>query len=192
MGNVLYRCAWANNHPLETEYHDAEWGIPINDDRLFFEMLTLESAQSGLSWLTILKKREGFRQAFDNFEIEKVAEYKDEKVLSLLDDTRVIRHKQKILATINNAKCILALQSEYGSFSSYLWKFVDNQPIINCWENEQEIPASTQLSDLISKELKQKGFKFFGTTTCYAFMQATGIVNDHVVDCFRFNDNQRV
>lgn len=180
-------CAWACNHPLEKDYHDTEWGVPVDDDQRLFELLTLESAQSGLSWLTILKKREGYQQAFDEFDIKKVANYDEQKVADLLVDKRIVRHKQKILATVNNAKCILSIQAEYGSFANYLWQFVNNQPIVNSWEKESDIPSSTPLSDLISKELKRKGLKFFGTTTCYAFIQAVGIVNDHVTYCHRYS-----
>lgn len=181
-----YRCRWATKHPLEEAYHDTEWGIPVHDDNKLFEMLTLESAQSGLSWLTILKKREGYQQAFEQFDITKVAQFDEAKIAELLENPNIVRHKQKISATVNNAQKILEIQAEYGSFDNYLWRFVNHQPIVNAWEDEADVPASTPLSDDISKALKKEGIKFFGTTTCYAFMQAVGMVNDHVVSCFRY------
>lgn len=182
----LYRCSWATKHPLEEAYHDKEWGVPVHDDNKLFEMLTLESAQSGLSWLTILKKRTGYQQAFKQFDIATVAQFDETKIAELLENPDIVRHKQKISATINNAQKILDIQAEYGSFDHYIWSFVDHSPIVNGWENEADIPASTALSDHISKALKKKGIKFFGTTTCYAFMQAVGLVNDHVTACFRY------
>lgn len=179
-----YRCRWATKHPLEEAYHDSEWGVPVHDDNKLFEMLTLESAQSGLSWLTILKKRAGYQQAFEQFDINKVAQFDEVKLAELLKNPEIVRHKQKISATINNAQRILEIQADHGSFDHYLWSFVNHQPIVNDWDSEDDVPASTPLSDSISKELKKKGIKFFGTTTCYAFMQAVGMVNDHVKACF--------
>lgn len=179
------RCAWANASPLEINYHDTEWGVPIHDDRLLFEALTLEGAQAGLSWSTILKKREGYRLAFDDFDIEKVAQYSADKVKSLLQNPAIIRHKLKINATIINAQRILAMQVEYGSFDAFIWSFVDGETIVNHWQQPSDIPAISAQSDAMSKGLKKHGFKFIGSTTCYAFMQATGMVNDHTVNCFR-------
>lgn len=188
MTTTQHRCAWARNHPLETDYHDREWGVPVHDDNQLFEMLTLESAQSGLSWLTILKKREGYRQAFAQFDIPTVAAYDDEKIAALLQNPAIVRHKQKIAATVNNAQRILDVQQQFGSFDAYLWAFVDDTTRMNKWGDESQVPASTALSDTLSKALKKRGFKFIGTTTCYAFMQAVGMVNDHVTGCFRYDE----
>jgi len=180
----MKRCDWAEGNILEKEYHDKEWGVPVHDDRLLFEMLTLEGAQAGLSWSTILAKREGYKQAFDNFDINKVASYNEAKKNALLENKNIVRNKLKINSTINNAKMILKLKEEFGSFDKYIWSFVDNKPIINSWEKMQDVPASTKLSDTISKDMKKRGFKFIGTTTIYAFLQAIGVVNDHLVYCF--------
>jgi len=180
----MKRCDWAEGNTLEKEYHDKEWGVPVHDDRLLFEMLTLEGAQAGLSWSTILAKREGYKQAFDNFDIKKVASYDEVKKNALLENRNIVRNKLKINSTINNAKMILKLKEEFGSFDKYIWSFVDNKPIINSWEKMQDVPASTKLSDTISKDMKKRGFKFIGTTTIYAFLQAIGVVNDHLVYCF--------
>jgi len=181
----MKRCEWANSSSLEIEYHDKEWGIPVHDDRLLFEMLTLEAAQSGLSWATILKKRLGYLAAFDNFNIQKVAKYTDKKITKLLQDPDIVRHKQKINATIENAKQILNIQKEYGSFDAYIWSFVEGKPIKNSWQQLADVPASSPVSEAMSKDLKKRGFKFIGPTTCYAYMQAVGMVNDHLVSCFR-------
>ena len=186
----MKRCDWAQGNKLEKEYHDKEWGVPIHDDRLLFEMLTLEGAQAGLSWSTILAKREGYKKAFDNFDIKKVAAYDETKKNTLLENTDIVRNKLKINSTINNANMILKVIEEFGSFDKYIWSFVDNTPIINAWEKSQDIPASTKLSDKISKDMKKRGFKFIGTTTIYAFMQATGIVNDHLISCFCYPENE--
>ena len=183
--SVTKRCAWANASAAETQYHDEEWGVPIHDDRLLFESLILESAQSGLSWTTILNKREGYRKAFDNFDVQKVAQYSEAKIQTLLQDASIVRNKLKINATVNNALRIIEIQAEYGSFDAYLWSFVDGKPINKQWRAHTNVPSTSVISDAMSKSLKQKGFKFIGSTTCYAFMQAVGMVNDHVVSCFR-------
>lgn len=181
----MNKCKWALNSPNEEHYHDHEWGVPVHDDRLLFEFLVLEGAQAGLSWSTILNKREGYRKAFDNFNVEKVARYDEKKVNELLQNPEIIRNKLKINAAITNAWAFLKIQEEFGSFDDYIWGFVDGQPIQNSWQHHHELPASTNLSDLISRDLKKRGFKFVGSVICYAHMQATGMVNDHTVDCFR-------
>jgi DNA-3-methyladenine glycosylase I len=180
------RCAWAGTDPLYVAYHDEEWGVPVHDDRKLFEMLTLEGAQAGLSWITILRKREAYRAAFDNFDPAVVAEYGEAKVAALLADAGIVRNRLKITATIRNARAFLAVQAELGSFDAYIWQFVDGTPIQNSWRTMSEIPAKTPLSDAISKDLKKRGFTFVGSTIVYAHMQATGMVNDHVTDCFRY------
>ncbi|MFT7559609.1 MAG: DNA-3-methyladenine glycosylase I [Flavobacteriales bacterium] len=182
----MSRCAWAEASPLEIRYHDEEWGVPVHDDTQLFEMLTLESAQSGLSWVTILNKREGYRRAFKGFEIGVVAKYTEADCEKLLANAEIVRHKQKINACIGNAKCILQVQKEYGSFDTYIWSFVDGKPLQNTRKNPDEIPSSTTVSEHMSKSLKTRGFKFIGPTTCYAFMQASGMVNDHQLSCFRY------
>lgn len=174
------RCAWANSHELLTMYHDKEWGDPVHDDRLLFELLNLEAAQAGLNWLTILKKRDSYRQAFDNFEATKIALYDDKKRQSLLQDAGIVRHSQKINAFIENAKALPAIQEKYGSFNNYIWGFVNNTPIVRPDEK-----TGVELSKQLSKDLKKHGFRFVGPTTCYAFMQAAGIINDHEPSCFR-------
>ena len=178
------RCAWVNDDPLYIDYHDKEWGVPIYDDRLLFEFLVLEGMQAGLSWLTVLKKRENYRRCFDNFDATVIAAYDQHKFDELLANPGIIRNKLKIQSIIVNAKAFLKLQQEAGSFSNYLWRFVEGKPIKNHWENLQQIPPKTLISDTMSKDLKQRGFKFIGSTICYAFMQATGMVNDHTMDCF--------
>jgi len=185
---VKIRCPWADNNKLLTDYHDHEWGIPIHDDRHLFEFLTLEGAQAGLSWTLILQKRENYRQAFDNFQIDKVANYNQDKIKELLENQGIIRNRLKINATINNALTILDIQEKYESFDSYMWQFVGNKPINNKWKTLSELPSSTPESDKMSKDLKKKGFKFVGPTICYSFMQAVGMVNDHLVDCFRHDE----
>ncbi|NOZ55116.1 MAG: DNA-3-methyladenine glycosylase I [Gammaproteobacteria bacterium] len=182
----MKRCDWANSNPLETEHHDEEWGIPVHDDRLLFEMLILEGAQSGLSWATILQKRQGYLRAFDNFDAQKIARYTDKKIAKLLLNPEIVRNKLKINATVENAKRFLEVQKEYGSFDAYIWSFVAGKPINNSWKKLSDVPTSTPTSDAMSKGLKKKGFKFVGATTCYAYMQATGMVNDHLVSCFRY------
>ncbi len=181
----MNRCDWCKSGDLYVKYHDEEWGVPVHDDRKQFEFLVLESAQSGLSWLTILRKRENYRVAYDNFEPEKVAVYDDKKIDELLSNAGIIRNRRKIEASINNARKFLEIQREFGSFNSYIWKFVNQQPIMNSYQNISEIPATSAISDMISKDLKQRGFRFLGSITIYSHMQATGIVNDHVDSCFR-------
>lgn len=179
------RCDWAMGNELEQRYHDEEWGQEVHDDRKLFEMLILESMQAGLSWSTILKKRGTLTSAYDAFDYEKIAEYTQEKIDELLENPGIIRNKLKVHATINNAKVFMEIQKEYGSFDAFIWAYVDGKPIKNNWQELKEVPASTELSDKISKDLKKKGFKFLGTTTVYAFMQATGMVDDHLIYCFR-------
>jgi len=182
------RCEWVGNDPLYIEYHDTEWGVPVYDDQKMFEFLILEGMQAGLSWLTILRKRENFRKAFDNFDAEKIARYDEKKVQELLNDAGIIRNRLKIQVAVTNARAFLRVREEFDSFSDYLWRFVDGKPIVNHWENLSEIPTRTPESDALSKDLKQRGFKFVGSTICYAHMQAVGMVNDHVVDCFRYRE----
>lgn len=181
---VLIRCKWASNDPLYQQYHDEEWGVPLYDDRMLFEFLMLEGAQAGLSWITILRKRENYREAFDQFDAEKIARYDEEKRQALLANPGIIRNRLKVGAFIHNASVYLDLVEKHGSFRDYIWQFVDGKPKINHWRTSQEVPATTPTSDLMSKTLKKAGFKFVGSTICYAFMQATGMVNDHTTDCF--------
>jgi len=178
---MTVRCAWAGNDPLYVAYHDEEWGVPLHDDRKLFEMLILEGAQAGLSWITILKRREGYRRAFDGFDPAVVASYGEEKMASLLQDTGIIRNRQKVRSAVNNARRFLEVQAEYGSFDAYIWSFVDGKPIRNAWTGMDDIPARTPLSDAVSKDLVKRGFNFVGSTIMYAHMQATGMVNDHIV-----------
>jgi DNA-3-methyladenine glycosylase I len=187
------RCDWASlDDPLYRAYHDEEWGVPLHDDQGLFELLTLEGAQAGLSWGTILKKRENFRKAFDNFDVGKVALYDDRKVRSLLSDAGIIRNELKIRSTIQNARAVLAAQREFGSFDSYLWHFVGGKPKVNKWRSLKQIPSATEESKAMSKDLIERGFRFVGPTICYANMQATGMVNDHVVYCFRYREIERL
>ncbi|MGB0891768.1 MAG: DNA-3-methyladenine glycosylase I [Flavobacteriaceae bacterium] len=181
------RCFWVSNDPLYIEYHDTEWGKPVYDDGALFEFLLLESFQAGLSWITILKKRENFRKAFDNFDYKKIAKYNQEKFDELILNEGIIRNKLKIKAAITNAQLFMEIQQEFGSFSKFIWNYVDGKPIINKFKKREEVPATTELSDKISKDLKKRGFKFVGSTIVYAFMQATGMVNDHTTDCFKYN-----
>ena len=181
------RCAWCEKDDLYRKYHDEEWGIPVYDDATIFEFLILETFQAGLSWYTILKKRENFRLAFDNFDYKKIAKYSEDKVQELLQDAGIIRNQLKIRATISNALSFIKIQEELGSFSTYIWKFTDAKPINNHRKSLSEVPATTPLSDTISKDLKKRGFKFVGSTVVYAHMQATGMVNDHVADCWKSN-----
>jgi DNA-3-methyladenine glycosylase I len=180
------RCAWAGNDPLYQAYHDEEWGVPVHDDRLLFEFITLEGAQAGLSWLTILRKRAAYRAAFAGFDPEAVASFDAAKVAELLANPGIVRNRLKVESTITNARAFLLVQEEFGSFDAYIWRFVDGRPIRNSWGSIQEIPASTTLSDALSRDLKKRGFRFVGSTICYAHMQATGMVNDHTTDCFRW------
>lgn len=182
------RCIWASSDPLYITYHDSEWGVPIYDDQLLFEFLILEGMQAGLSWITILKKRENFRSAFDRFDAKKIVKYDQEKIGELLENPGIIRNRLKIQSVMTNAEAFLKLKAEGISFSDYLWGFTDGKPIQNRWKNHSEVPAHTVISDKLSKELKRRGFKFVGSTICYAFMQAVGMVNDHVVGCFRCNE----
>jgi DNA-3-methyladenine glycosylase I len=181
----LKRCEWAGADPLYVEYHDVEWGVPEHDDRKLFEMLVLEGAQAGLSWITILRKRENYRRAFNGFDPRIVAAYDDAKVAALLQDSGIVRNRLKIAATVNNARRFLEVQDEFGSFDAYIWRFVGGKPKKNAWKSIAEIPAKTPESDALSKDLLKRGFKFVGSTICYAHMQATGMVNDHVEGCFR-------
>ena len=181
----INRCQWApDNDPLYAKYHDTEWGIPVREDAILYEFLVLESFQAGLSWITILRKRENFREAFDQFDYKRIAKYDDSKIEELVNNAGIIRHRGKIVAAINNAQNFMEIQKEFGSFSNYLWKFVDDSPIQNRFKSIAEVPAKTTLSDKIAKDLKKRGFKFMGSTTVYAYLQAVGIVNDHIVDCF--------
>lgn len=184
------RCWWCGEDPLYMEYHDNEWGTPIYDDDSLFEFLILETFQAGLSWITILRKRENFRKAFDNFDYKKIAQYDETKVQLLLQDAGIIRNKLKVHATISNAIAFMEVQKEFGSFSTYIWDFVDGKPITNSLRDKEEVPANTPLSDAISKDLKKRGFKFVGSTVVYAHMQATGMVNDHLINCFRYKEVQ--
>lgn len=182
---AITRCSWART-PLDMEYHDREWGVPVHDDRRLFEFLVLEGAQAGLSWSTVLKKREHYRKVFDSFDPSKVAGYGAKKVQQLLKDPGIIRNNLKIASAIQNAKALLAVQDEFGSFDAYLWRFVGGAPRINAWKSLNAIPAKTKESDAMSKELRKRGFGFVGSTICYALMQAVGMVNDHVTSCFRY------
>jgi DNA-3-methyladenine glycosylase I len=182
----ITRCAWAKSDRLYIDYHDHEWGVPVHDDRALFEFLVLEGAQAGLSWVTVLRKRENYRLAFDNFDPPKVASYNEQKIAELLDNPGIIRNRRKIEAAINNARAFLKLQDEFGSFDAYLWRFVGGKPRHNAWHTLAELPARTAESDALSQDLVKRGFKFVGSTICYAHMQATGMVNDHTVDCFRY------
>ncbi|MEO5357532.1 MAG: DNA-3-methyladenine glycosylase I [Nitrospirae bacterium YQR-1] len=182
-------CSWVDSdNSLCLSYHNEQWGVPVHDDTTLFEMITLEGAQAGLSWITILKRRDSYKAAFDCFAPSIVAGYKEDKIKTLLNDPGIIRNRMKILSTINNAAAFLKVQEEFGSFSSYLWEFVNDKPIVNYYKTFDEIPAKTELSDTISRNMKKRGFTFFGTTICYAFMQATGIVNDHQTSCFRHKE----
>ena len=182
------RCGWAGDDPLYIEYHDLEWGVPLRDDRAMFEFLLLEGFQAGLSWITILRKRDNFRRAFDRFDPEKIARYGDKKIAALLADPGIIRNRAKINASVTNARAYLNIMEKTGSFSDYLWAFVDARPIKNAWKRLRDVPAETDVSRALSKDLKQNGFKFVGPTICYAHMQATGMVNDHLVHCFRHDE----
>jgi DNA-3-methyladenine glycosylase I len=179
------RCAWSGSDPLYVAYHDEEWGVPVHDDRVLFEFLVLEGAQAGLSWITVLRKREAYRRAFDKFDPRKVARYDERKVASLLADAGIVRNRAKVASAIKNAKAFLDVQEEFGSFSAYQWRFVDGRPIQNERRSIKQVPARTAESDAMSKDLKSRGFSFVGTTIMYAHMQAVGMVNDHLVTCFR-------
>jgi DNA-3-methyladenine glycosylase I len=184
----MKRCDWANRSELEQSYHDHEWGVEIHDERTLFEFLVLEGAQAGLSWSTILRKRDGYRRAFDHFDARKISQYSENTVSRLLTNPEIIRNRLKINATITNARAFLQVQKEFGSFDSYIWQFANGVPIQNSWRKMTDIPSRTPESGAMSKDLKRIGFKFIGPTICYAFMQAVGMVNDHVVDCFRYKE----
>jgi len=182
------RCGWCEGNELYEAYHDNEWGVPVRDDKTLFEFLLLETFQAGLSWITILKKRENFREAFDDFDYEKIAHYSEEKIQELLQNAGIIRNKLKVRSAVTNAQSFIKIQQEFGSFSNYIWGFVNHEPIQNKIENYKTAPANTEISDKLSKDLKKRGFKFVGSTVIYAHMQATGMVNDHEVSCFRHNE----
>ncbi|WP_349255450.1 DNA-3-methyladenine glycosylase I [Spectribacter acetivorans] len=182
------RCGWCGEEPLYIEYHDHEWGVPVTDDRVLFEFLILEGAQAGLSWWTVLQKREGYRRAFAGFDPATVAAFTDDQLAALRDDPGIVRNRAKIAAARGNARAFLDVQAEFGGFSDYLWGFVNGQPVINHWQRLDQVPATTPLSDALSRDLKRRGFKFVGSTICYAYLQAVGVVMDHVTDCFRYPD----
>lgn len=182
------RCKWCEKDPLYIKYHDTEWGVPVHDDQKLFECLLLETFQAGLSWITVLRKRENFRNAFDHFDYHKIALYDEGKIQELLQDTGIVRNKLKVRAAVSNAKAFMEVQKEFGSFDKYIWSFVDGTPIQNHCATTKELPATTEISDILSKDLKKRGFKFVGSTIVYAHMQATGMVNDHTIDCFRYDE----
>ena len=183
---TLIRCPWCGSDPLYRDYHDREWGVPLHDDRALFEAIVLDGAQAGLSWLTILKKRENYRRAFHHFEVERIARYDQADVARLLADPGIVRNRLKIASAIGNARATLKIRDEFGSLDTWLWRFVDGQPIRNAWSDFSRIPTRTPISDAMSKAMKKRGFTFVGSTICYAFMQAAGMVNDHTLDCFRY------
>ncbi len=182
----MIRCAWPGDDPLMIQYHDEEWGVPLHDDRKHFEFIVLDGNQTGLSWRTVLYKRENFRAAFDQFDVRKVAQYDEAKVAELLNNPGIIRNKQKVAAAIKNARAFLTIQAEFGSFDAYIWQFVNGQPLINQWQTSTQIPAKSPEAEAMSQDLIKRGFNFVGPTICYAYMQAAGMVNDHLVDCFRY------
>ncbi len=192
MKTPLKKCSWALSSPLLEHYHDKEWGVPVHDDRLLFEFLILEGAQAGLSWSTILKKREGYKKAFDNFDAEIIARYDEQKIDALLANPDIVRNKLKVNSVVLNAKAFLQVQQDFGGFNDYIWLFVDGTPLHNAWNTAADLPASTRLSELMSKDLTKRGFKFVGSTICYAYMQATGMVNDHAIDCFRYAEIKKL
>ena len=184
----MNRCEWSSSDPLYISYHDNEWGVPVHNDRLLFEFLILEGAQAGLSWLTILKKRDNYRKAFDGFDIDRIANYGETDLKRLLGDAGIVRNRLKLESAIKNARGVLDIQKEYGSLDSYLWRYVDGTPKQNAWKSMADLPAKTELSEVMSKDLKKRGFNFVGPTICYAFMQAVGMVNDHTTNCFRYKE----
>ncbi len=188
MNKILERCPWPDGKPNDIQYHDNEWGVPVHDDRKLFEFLVLDAFQAGLSWSTILNKRENFRKAFDNFNPALIALYDEKKIEELLRNAGIIRNQLKIRSTITNAQHFLKVQKEFGSFDAYIWQFTNGKPIINQWHQSGQVPVSTSESDALSKDLKKRGFKFTGTTICYAFMQAAGMVNDHLIYCYRYEE----
>lgn len=183
----MNRCPWCGNDELYVKYHDEEWGVPVHDERKHFEFLVLESAQAGLSWITVLRKRENYRSAYDNFDVIKVSQYDEAKIQELMQNPGIIRNRRKIEASINNAVRFIEIQKEFGSFDSYIWSFTGNKTLVNIWNHISEVPATSELSDRISKDLKKRGFRFLGSTIIYAHLQAIGIINDHLTDCFRHN-----
>jgi DNA-3-methyladenine glycosylase I len=187
-GNEIVRCSWAGAEPIYRSYHDLEWGVPVHDDRLLFEFLVLEGAQAGLSWITILKKRDNYRRAFANFAPEEVARFGEADTARLLADAGIVRNRLKIASALDSARAFLAVKEEFGSFDSYLWRFVDGTPRQNAWKSLSEVPATTPVSDALSRDLKRRGFRFVGSTICYSFMQAVGLVNDHTTNCFRWTE----
>jgi DNA-3-methyladenine glycosylase I len=189
---MIKRCTWCGSDPLYVAYHDEDWGVPVYDDRLLFEMLVLEGAQAGLSWLTILKKRDNYRKAFHGFDATRIASYDQQEIDRLIQDAGIVRNRLKIESTIKNARGFLQIQGEFASFADYLWRFVDGKPITNKWQDLSAIPANTQISDQLSKDLKKRGFNFVGSTICYAYMQSIGMVNDHTTDCFRYQEINRL
>ncbi len=182
------RCDWCGTEPIYVDYHDKEWGVPVHDDRLHFEMIILDGAQAGLSWITILKRRDGYRKAFDNFDVDKVSRYTDKKIEKLLLDPGIIRNRLKVNSAVKNAKAFLKIQKEFGSFDEYIWQFVNKRTIQNKWKQMSDLPAKTAESDAMSKDLKKRGFSFVGSTICYAYMQAAGMINDHVIHCHRHKE----
>ncbi len=185
---MMIRCAWCGDDPLYVRYHDQEWGVPVWDDRTLFEFLVLEGAQAGLSWITILRKREGYRRLFDGFDAEKIARYSDARLEKLLLDPAIVRNRRKVYGTRTNARAFLDVQEEKGSFADYVWDFVDRRPVQNRWRKPRQVPPTSPVSDALSKDMKRRGFAFVGSTIMYAHMQATGMVNDHTVDCFRYRE----
>ncbi len=188
MAKVLKRCEWSGSDPLYIAYHDREWGVPVHDDRLLFEFLILEGAQAGLSWLTILKKRDAYRAAFHDFDCERIARYSEKEIERLMGDAGIVRNRLKIKSVIRNARGVLKIRDEFGSLDSYFWRYVDGVPLQNSCRAMSDLPAKTALSETISRDLKKRGFNFVGPTICYAFMQAVGMVNDHTTDCFRYSE----
>ncbi|WP_326910178.1 DNA-3-methyladenine glycosylase I [Sedimentibacter sp. MB31-C6] len=182
----MNRCPWCGNDELYVKYHDEEWGVPVHDDKKHFEFLVLESAQAGLNWLTVLRKRENYRKAYDDFDVNKVSNYDENKINELMQNAGIIRNRRKIEASVNNAKCFIEIQEEFGSFDKYIWSFVNNKVVVNHWNDISQVPANSELSDKVSKNLKSRGFKFLGTTIIYAHLQATGLINDHLTSCFKY------
>ncbi len=189
---MIYRCGWSISDPLMIDYHDNEWGVPVHDDRKHFEMIVLDGAQAGLSWQTVLKKREAYREAFDNFDPKKVARYDERKIEELLNNPGIIRNRLKVSSAIKNANAFLEVRKEFGTFDKYIWQFVGGSPMHNTWKSLKELPAKTHESDAMSKDMKKRGFNFVGSTICYAYMQAAGMVNDHTVECFRHKEIRRI
>ena len=189
---MKHRCDWCGTDPLYVAYHDEEWGVPVHDDRHLFEMLTLEGAQAGLSWLTILRKRENYREAFDDFDLERIATYSERDTARLLGDPGIVRNRLKIESVVRNARAVLEIQAEFGALHTFLWRYVDGRPRQNAWVSVRDLPAKTELSDQMSSDLKRRGLNFVGSTICYSFMQAVGMVNDHVVSCFRHREVERL